>query len=110
MLSNVSEVNIEVGGKGGEGENWKKWWDISNIQFFLQNNVDVEVLPTYFVVGCLRNTFSRNSWFVVFFCILDPQSDSVRDNRIIDDHFPISDVRMHSLFDVTATTTCESGK
>ena len=60
MLSNVSEVNIEVGGKGGKGENWKKWWYISNIQFFLQNNVDVEVLPTYFVVGCLRNTFSRN--------------------------------------------------
>ena len=67
MLSNVSEVNIEVGGKGGAGENWKKWWDISNLQFFLQNNVYVEVLPTYFVVGCLRNTFARNSWFVVFF-------------------------------------------
>ena len=55
MLSNVSEVNIEVGGKGGERENWKKWWDISNLQFFLQNNVDVEVLPTYFVVGCSYN-------------------------------------------------------
>ena len=70
MLSNVSEVNIEVGGKGGEGANWKKLWDISNLQFFLQNNVDGEVLPTYFVVGCLRNTFSRNCWLVVFFASL----------------------------------------
>ena len=70
MLSNVSEVNIEVGGKGGEGENWKKWWDISNLQFFHQNNVDVEVLPTYFVVGCLKNKFSINGCFVVFMASL----------------------------------------
>ena len=110
MLSNVSEVNIEVEGKGGKGENWKKWWDISNLQFFLQNNVDVEVLPTYFVVGCLRNKFSINCCFVVFFGIPDPHSDSVGDNKIIDDHFPISDVIMHSLFVVTADTTFESCK
>ena len=110
MLYYVSEVNIEIGGEGGSGETWKKWGDIFTIQYSHQNNGDVEVLPTYFVVGCLRNKFSINCCFVVFFGIPDPHSDSVGDNKIIDDHFPISDVIMHSLFVVTADTTFESCK
>ena len=61
---------LKLGGEGGSGETWKKWGDIFTIQYSHQNNGDVEVLPTYFVVGCLRNKFSINCCFVVFLASL----------------------------------------
>ena len=73
-------------------------------------NVLVKVLPTYFVVGCLRNTFCRNCLCVVFLASFSQKADSAGDNRTILDNSPISAIIMVPLYDVTVTITCQNGK
>ena len=59
---------LKLGGRGRRGKIGRDGGHLvrySNILQFFQNNAAVKVLPTYFVVGCLSDIFSRNCWFII---------------------------------------------
>ena len=59
---------LKLGGRGRRAKIGRDGGHLvrySNILQFFQNNAAVKVLPTYFVVGCLSDIFSRNCWFII---------------------------------------------